>query len=171
MTAIAVATVDAIPIRSRSSRARTVLVLNASFEPLRPVHLKRAMSLLVNGRAVVHEDDGTGRYLTNAGRDQLWPWPKVLLLTRYVKVARDRMRRTPDWTKRGVLERDGFICGYCREPGAGTVDHITPVSQGGKSTWRNTVAACQPCNGRKANRTPQEAGMPLLATPYVPRRW
>ena len=51
-----------------------------------------------------------------------------------------------------------------------TPDHVLPISRGGTSTWLNTVTACGSCNGRKANRTPAEAGMRLLFEPWVPTR-
>ena len=60
-------------------------------------------------------------------------------------------------------------CGYCGERAA-TVDHILPISRGGRNTWTNTVAACHGCNARKANHTPSEAGMPLRQKPFAPSR-
>nr|WP_096303520.1 HNH endonuclease [Jatrophihabitans sp. GAS493] len=69
-----------------------------------------------------------------------------------------------------MLDRDGRICGYCRSPQGLTIDHIRPRAQGGKNGWLNTVACCAPCNGRKRDRTPEQAGMKLLVTPYAPRR-
>ena len=71
-------------------------------------------------------------------------------------------------TRRGVLERDGYTCGYCGGYGD-TLDHVVPESRGGENTWGNLVAACAPCNGRKADRTPAEAGMRLRWEPYEPR--
>ena len=79
--------------------------------------------------------------------------PLVVRLTRYVRVAFDKLHRPVKWTKRGVLERDGHRCAYGAHSG-NTIDHIVPRAQGGRSTWGNTVASCQPCNARKANRTP-----------------
>jgi 5-methylcytosine-specific restriction endonuclease McrA len=52
-----------------------------------------------------------------------------------------------------------------------TIDHIVPASRGGPLSWMNTVAACRDCNSRKADRTPDEARMPLLFAPFVPSRF
>ncbi|WP_245930031.1 HNH endonuclease [Allonocardiopsis opalescens] len=95
-----------------------------------------------------------------------FPVPRVLRLVRYVTM-KWRYGRTPSWSKRGVHLRENGRCAYCERPGD-TVDHIVPVSRGGPSDWLNTVLACGPCNNRKRDRTPAEAGMRLLVTPRVP---
>ncbi|WP_042378758.1 HNH endonuclease [Gordonia alkanivorans] len=69
-----------------------------------------------------------------------------------------------------ILTRDNWTCAYCEAP-ASTVDHIVPRSRGGPSTFGNQVAACKPCNGFKASRTPAEAGMTLRHLPYVHDPW
>ena len=138
-----------------------VLVLNTDDTALHTVSLKHAIGMLVREVAVVAEaasDKAFGPY----------PWPLVLRLVRYVKTA-FLYANTPGWTKRGVLKRDAFRCGYCAGR-ATTVDHVLPQSRGGGNTWRNTVAACGPCNARKADRTPVEAGMPLRVVLRVPTR-
>lgn len=137
-----------------------VLVLNAGYEPLHRVSLKHAITMLVREVAVVEEaveGHSFGPY----------PLPRVLRLVRYVAMRwRYRSAGQPPCTKDGVKRRDR-MCAYCGGP-AQTVDHVLPRSRGGDSTWLNLVAACEPCNHRKADRTPAEAGMPLLVTPYVP---
>ncbi|MDY0747312.1 HNH endonuclease [Paucibacter sp. R3-3] len=80
----------------------------------------------------------------------------------------------PGFSKPKVLRRDRLTCAYCgdaHELRSLTVDHILPASRGGALSWMNTVAACRACNARKADRTPEEARMPLLFTPYVPSRF
>ena len=136
-----------------------VLVLNASYEPLHKVDVRHAVRMLVRGVAVV-EEAVAGRSIGH------FPLPRVLRLVRYVTM-RWRHGQRPAWTKRGLYRRDDGVCGYCGAR-AGTVDHIVPVSKGGGSTWENTVLACGPCNNRKRDRTPAEAGMLLLVTPRVP---
>ncbi|WP_460763679.1 HNH endonuclease [Lysobacter fragariae] len=78
---------------------------------------------------------------------------------------------TPALTNVALFARDAHLCLYCghefSRPSL-TRDHVLPVSKGGKDTWENVVAACFHCNSRKGNRTPQQAGMPLLAVPYRP---
>lgn len=133
-----------------------VLVLNADLGPLHRVTLKHAIRMLLRQVAEIHE----------AEPDRLigvYPIPKAVRLVRYV-VTKWRYTSGPAWSKPGVLKRDNHTCGYCSAH-AQTVDHILPRSHGGRNTWRNTVAACEGCNQRKANRTPEQAGMRLLVKP------
>ncbi|MBW3550865.1 MAG: HNH endonuclease [Proteobacteria bacterium] len=78
---------------------------------------------------------------------------------------------TPSLTNAALFARDSYLCLYCghsfHRPQL-TRDHVKPVSKGGRDIWENVVAACFGCNSRKGNRTPQQAGMPLLAVPYRP---
>lgn len=72
-----------------------------------------------------------------------------------------------------LFRRDQYLCMYCGgEFGADNLsrDHILPVSRSGTDSWTNVVTACKRCNHRKANHTPEEAGMELLAVPFVPNR-
>jgi 5-methylcytosine-specific restriction endonuclease McrA len=82
-------------------------------------------------------------------------------------VTRWRYSQGPGWSRPGVIQRDEGRCAYCGGH-ATTVDHILPRSRGGKNTWSNTVAACGPCNQRKSDRAPDEAGMVLRVTPRTP---
>lgn len=78
---------------------------------------------------------------------------------------------TPALTAEALFARDRHLCLYCGERFIArqlTRDHVRPVSRGGANAWGNVVAACKPCNNRKADRTPDEAHMPLLAVPYAP---
>ena len=78
---------------------------------------------------------------------------------------------TPTLTNQALFARDQQLCLYCgRQYHRGTLtrDHVQPVSKGGRDIWENVVTACFHCNSRKGNRTPQQAGMPLLAVPYRP---
>jgi 5-methylcytosine-specific restriction endonuclease McrA len=138
-----------------------VLVLNASYEPLHKVDVRHAVRMLVRGVAVV-EEAVEGRSIGH------FPLPRVLRLVRYVTM-RWRYGQRPAWSKHGLRRRDGGRCGYCGGAWADTVDHIVPRSRGGATDWENTVLACGPCNTRKRDRTPVEAGMRLLLAPRVPR--
>ncbi|WP_369212946.1 HNH endonuclease [Streptomyces flavofungini] len=140
---------------------RDTLVLNASFEPLSTVTLNRAVVLVLQDKAVV-EQAHPGLRVRAAAVDI--PVPRVIRLCRYVRVP---FRRQAPWSRRGVLVRDQHRCAYCGRR-ATTVDHVVPRSQGGADSWLNTVASCAMDNHRKANRTPEEAGMPLLRQPFEP---
>jgi 5-methylcytosine-specific restriction endonuclease McrA len=139
-----------------------VLVLNASYEVLTSVTWQRAVTMVVTGEAVVHEADPQhavhSQHLTV-------PLPRTVRLVRYVHV---RFRRGGHVaSKRGVLVRDRRTCIYCGRTGL-TVDHLVPQSRGGRHTWENLAACCGPCNNKKADRTPEEAGMRLRWTPWRP---
>lgn len=138
-----------------------VLILNTDDTALHTVSVQHAIGMLVRKVAVV--ESAHPELLFGAA-----PQPEVLRLVRYVKTT-FLYNRVPGWTKRGVLKRDRHTCGYCGEKAA-TVDHVLPISRGGRNTWINTVAACHLCNARKANKTPKEAGMPLRMKPYAPSR-
>ncbi len=135
-----------------------VLVLNASYEPLNITNWKRAVILLVKGKAEQLEHNGRMIYKS-------FPLPSVIRLRNYVKVP---YKEIP-LTRRNILERDRHTCQYCKYKGDQlTLDHIIPRSRGGAESWDNLVAACVRCNIRKGNRTPKEAQMPLIKQPRKP---
>ncbi|MFJ2116216.1 MULTISPECIES: HNH endonuclease [unclassified Streptomyces] len=140
---------------------RDTLVLNASFEPLSTVTLNRAVVLVLQDKAVVEQAHPGLR--VRAAAVEL-PVPRVIRLCRYVRVP---FRRQAPWSRRGVLVRDQHRCAYCGRR-ATTVDHVVPRSRGGGDNWLNTVASCAEDNHRKADRTPEQAGMPLLHLPFIP---
>ncbi len=80
-------------------------------------------------------------------------------------------RSVPPLTNRELFLRDAHLCMYCGKEFAEqqlTRDHVVPISKGGRDRWKNVVTACRACNTRKGNRVPEQAGMPLLAIPFVP---
>ena len=94
------------------------------------------------------------------------PLPFIVTLKQFVydPYAGYLRSNSPIATKRAILTRDSFRCAYCGKKGD-TVDHIIPQSRGGQNTWENLITSCQKDNNRKANRTPEEAGMVLLFKP------
>ncbi len=89
--------------------------------------------------------------------------PSVVSLKTYVKPA-----RYPAFTRFNVFLRDKFSCQYCSARSELTFDHVIPRSRGGLTTWDNVVAACSPCNLRKANKLPTEIGMIPYESPIRP---
>ena len=138
-----------------------VLVLNQNYEPLNVCYVKRALLLLFRGKAEVIENGRGYLHSLNCAYDI----PSVIRLHYYIK----RPNRRRKMTKLEVFNRDKFICQYCgaliKEL---TIDHVVPRKRGGRHEWTNVVAACVPCNRKKAGRTPKEAGMPLLSEPRIP---
>lgn len=91
-----------------------------------------------------------------------------------VRGATWNRRHVPALTNTSLFKRDGGMCMYCghtMNPHHLTRDHVIPKAKGGKDTWTNAVAACKRCNNHKADRTPEQAGMPLLAVPYTPNQY
>ncbi len=142
-----------------------VLVLNASYEPLNIVSVKRAIVLLLKEKAELVE---AAQAKIRAERLHM-DVPLVIRLVTFVPIP----RRLPlPLSRRTVLARDLYTCQYCgTQPGRTelTIDHVVPRSRGGGTNWENVVAACGPCNRRKGNRTPEEAAMRLLTMPGRPR--
>lgn len=138
---------------------QAVMVLNADLGPLHRVSLKHAIRMLCRGVAEIHESEPDIQF-------GIWPMPTAVRLLQYI-VTKWRYSNGPAWSRRGVLIRDGHTCGYCGAKGT-TIDHIKPTSRGGLNSWTNTVASCDPCNQRKGNRLPTEAGMTLRVKPYAP---
>lgn len=135
-----------------------VLVLNASYEPLNITSWRRAIILLLKGKAEGLEHNCKMVYTG-------LPLPTVIRLRHYVRVP---YKEIP-LTRRNILHRDGHACQYCGYTGEDlTLDHVIPRSRGGMDTWENMVTACVRCNVKKGNRTPKEASMPLRTTPRRP---
>jgi 5-methylcytosine-specific restriction endonuclease McrA len=145
------------------------LALNSSFEPLTLVPLRRALRLVIDGKAEVVEADGE-RLVRSARRS--FPRPVVIRLTRFIHVPR-RFRRQV--TNTFLFARDGYTCQYCgrtagqlRPRESLTRDHVVPLSRGGTNAWTNVVTACSGCNTRKAHHLPDEIGMHLAHAPVEP---
>jgi 5-methylcytosine-specific restriction endonuclease McrA len=136
-----------------------VAVLNATFEPLAIVPLRRAMAFLLHERAVIVEAV-PGQTVRSATAE--FPMPRVVQFREMVRVP--YRHSVLPWTRAGLLARDQHSCAYCGRH-ANTIDHVQPRSRGGRNTWLNTVASCHRCNNQKADRTPEEADMPLRFPP------
>ncbi len=137
------------------------LVLNATYEPLCVVSVRRAVVLVLKEKAeVLH---ATERELHS--ERSIMPVPSVIRLTYFVKVP---FRARAALNRRAVFARDGGRCQYCGAA-AENIDHVIPRSRGGPHTWENVVAACRPCNSRKEDRLLHEAGLVLRRRPTAPR--
>ncbi|MGH3517252.1 MAG: HNH endonuclease [Haloechinothrix sp.] len=143
------------------SRSR-VLLLNATFEPLTALPLRRAVVLIVCGKAEVVHGDSAGLVLHSA--TVAVPVPSVIRLSSYVRVP---YRAKVPLTRAGLMHRDRFRCVYCANK-AETIDHIVPRSRGGAHSWQNCVACCTRCNHRKADRLLSELGWTLRTDPRAP---
>lgn len=145
------------------------LALNASFEPLTLVPVRRALCLVLDGKAEVVERDGV-RVIRSASLTV--PRPAVIRLIRYVHVPRKFRRQV---TNTFLFARDDYKCQYCgrsadqfRFRECLTRDHLIPLSRGGTNAWTNVVTACSTCNTRKGNRLPEQCGMFPINRPIEP---
>jgi len=145
------------------------LALNASYEPLTIIPVRRAIRLIIDEKAEPLEVDSLRPIRSES---VYMDSPVVIRLVRFIHVPR-RFRRQV--TNTFLFARDGYRCQYCgrhrRELGyreSLTRDHITPISRGGDNGWTNVVTACSKCNLRKADRLPRECGMALPAEPREP---
>jgi 5-methylcytosine-specific restriction endonuclease McrA len=150
--------------RGINLNAPTVLVLNASYEPLHVCSVKRAITLLMSD-ITERVEDKLDLFL-HSPSTQI-PVPSVIRLKRYVK-------RPPRYhiafNRRNVFRRDNHTCQYCAHVGGDlTLDHVVPRSRGGRNSWENIVTACRECNSKKRDRTPHEAKMKLLRDPFAPK--
>jgi 5-methylcytosine-specific restriction endonuclease McrA len=136
------------------------LVLNATYEPLCVVPLRRAVVLVLAEKAVVVEASARVMHSERLAV----PIPSVVRLSHFVRVP---YRREVPLTRRAVLERDRHGCVYCGGR-ADTIDHVRPRSRGGPHSWTNVVAACARCNHRKGDRLLGELGWSLRVPPVQP---
>jgi 5-methylcytosine-specific restriction endonuclease McrA len=163
----------------------TVLVLNRNWQAIAVKTPADAFSMMAAGNATalhIHGDDdmapvtfedwlalpvrdGDCSIGTVRGPVRV---PTVLVLARFDRVP----KRRPKFCAKAIWERDGGICQYTGrrlKPNEGNIDHIVPLSRGGKSTWDNCVLADKRVNSRKGSRLPEEAGLRLLRAPGAPR--
>jgi 5-methylcytosine-specific restriction endonuclease McrA len=139
-----------------------VLVLNGNYEPINVCSTKRAMGLILMGKATVLEN-GRGVIHTVSRK---YERPSVILLRYVVRHPRARVRLC----KREVLRRDGYRCQYCgRRTSQLTIDHVIPRHRGGEHRWDNLVTACPQCNRRKGGRLLSDVRMELMRKPFEPR--
>jgi 5-methylcytosine-specific restriction endonuclease McrA len=139
---------------------KPVLVLNASYEPIHVCAARRALVLVLKGVAAAEE---LSHVAVRSARSAI-SLPSVIRLLEYRRIP----RQARSLSRKNILMRDRYMCQYCLAtmPSSElTLDHVTPRSRSGETTWENLVACCHTCNNRKGNRTPEEAGMKLARAP------
>lgn len=161
-----------------------VLVLNRLWQAVNICSARRALSMLFEGNAqVVHSEEGnfnTFSFNEWADFSEQEPGlecingvsiklrlPKVILLMVYDRMPRKEVK----FTRHNIFQRDKNICQYCGEKFDTrdlNLDHVIPRQHNGPTTWENIVCSCIPCNSRKSNKTPEQAGMNLIRQPRKP---
>jgi 5-methylcytosine-specific restriction endonuclease McrA len=140
---------------------KNVLVLNQNYEPLSVCSARRALLLILRGKAQIVEK--MGEMMRSVSQE--FPLPSVVRLERYIHAPRRRVVLS----KRNIFKRDNYQCQYCgRGDGKLTLDHVIPRKYGGQTTWENLVCACAACNNRKGEHRPEQVGMKLRSRPKRP---
>lgn len=170
-----------------------VLTLNKTYQPLGLISVKEAIESVFSGRAEIIEQEKNGYFsnydvhswleLSNLKKEleeiedhDIWInfhspsflAPRVIRFLEYNKTIIKKVR----FSRKNILIRDNLTCAYCNTKFPVEqlqLEHIIPKSKGGKSTWLNTTASCKKCNDYKRDRTPEEAGMTIKRSPYVPK--
>lgn len=140
-----------------------VLLLNITYEPLKIINWKKAITLLLLGKVEVLEE--YSREIRSVSFTI--KLPSVVRLLRLVK----RPKSPVKFSRQNIYARDKYRCQYCGQKFSSeelTYDHVIPRSRGGKTEWENIVTCCVDCNRRKGGRTPSEAGMKLIKKPEKP---
>ena len=141
-----------------------VLLLNITYEPLKVINWKKAITLLLLGKVEVIEE--YGREVRSVSFTI--KLPSVVRLLRMVK----RPKTPVKFSRQNIYSRDQYRCQYCgkRFPSEDlTYDHVLPKSRGGRTKWDNIVTCCIHCNRSKGGRTPDEAGLRLIRQPGRPK--
>jgi len=140
----------------------SVLLLNQNYEPLNVCSLRRALVLVLGGKAEILEN-GRG-FIHSVSR--AWPVPSVVRLGYTIRRPPPRVRLC----RKEVFRRDDYTCQYCgRRTRSLTMDHVVPRHRNGKYEWNNLVSACAACNRRKGGKTLDQAHMALLHEPHEPK--
>jgi 5-methylcytosine-specific restriction endonuclease McrA len=142
---------------------RPVLVLNASYEPINICAVKRAVVLVIKGKANMEAQCDKTLYSPTVQLNI----PAVIRLTYFVKIP----FRIRPFSKKNLFLRDQYTCQYCGndyEANELTLDHVVPRSRGGESSWENTVTCCKKCNEKKGGHLPAEIGMNPIKKPRAP---
>ncbi len=138
-----------------------VLLLNADFEPLNVCNIRRAITLIMLGKADIIELDEEIIPTAGGGMHA----PSVVKMRYHVRRPLPKLRLS----RHSIMARDKNCCQYCGVKGKDlTIDHVVPRWMGGPQTWENLVACCRKCNLKKGDKTPQQAHMKLLSTPKRP---
>ena len=143
---------------------QSVVVFSRNYLPMSRINIKRAIALLVAGKAEP-PDFATGNGWIVRSPSVAISVPEQIRLT---FTSNERIWKVPPVNRREVLRRDGHSCQYCGSTKRLTLDHVLPRAQGGSHTWDNIVIACEKCNSLKGDRTPLQAAMSLRTKPKAP---
>ena len=165
-------------VRHRRSNAKPfVLQLDVTGVPQSWISLEEAAGHIATDGVAWYDGDGPlavlrGGLNSITGRQSVMEVYPIIALRGAARV--NLYEVPPAFSAAKCRVRDRHVCAYCGGVFRGeelTIDHVIPQSKGGATSFANCVVACSPCNATKADKSPEEAGMPLLYLPYVPSRW
>lgn len=140
------------------------MILNAGYEPIKVVHWQKAILLWLQDKVEVLEF----HVATVNTPSRAFQLPSVIRLRQYVRPYFSFRVRL---SRQNIFLRDNHQCQYCGKKVSEkklTIDHVIPISKGGRHEWDNVVAACSKCNNRKGNKLADQADMALLKRPQRP---
>jgi 5-methylcytosine-specific restriction endonuclease McrA len=138
------------------------VILNGDYTYLNTVSWQKAIKLLYKGKATVLK---YANITVKTAEHVVMNIPAVMKL---IKIIRTIYRSRVPFSKKNVMIRDEFRCVYCGKEKGLTIDHVIPLSRGGKSSFENCVTACKDCNSKKGNKLPSEAKMYMKKKPIAP---
>ena len=138
-----------------------VLVLNQDYQAIGICSAERAFILVYLEKAELLKEHPTLRLRTPTSS---YGYPSIIRLRRFISLPYKKVQLS----RLNIFRRDNHRCLYCDSHKDLTIDHVIPKSMGGRETWENLASACQMCNSKKGNRTPEEAQMPLRYMPFRP---
>lgn len=138
-----------------------VLVLNADYQAIGVCAVERAFVLVIMKKAEMLSDDPEKSLRTIRKN---YKFPSIIRLYRFVSLPYKKV----NLSRQNIFKRDNHTCVYCNTRDNLTIDHVIPRSLGGRDSWENLVTACQRCNSRKGNQTPEQAEMPMRYKPFRP---
>ena len=144
---------------------QSVVVFSKNYLPMSRIDIKRAIALLVTGKAEPLDATQTDSGWLVRSPSVVLHVPEHIRLT---IAGNERLWKVPPVNRREILRRDHHKCQYCGSTKRLTIDHVLPRSKGGTHTWDNVAAACERCNSLKGDRTPEEAKMSLRTPPKAP---
>ena len=159
-----------------TSSSPLILRLDVTGQPIQWIPWQEA--IVLDCRAMIAWCAGDTRFTFRGGTNRVTGKRSTVTINSIVAV-RGRFQSgvhgnmIPPLRNRALFLRDAYMCMYCGRQDVEerlTRDHLRPLSRGGKDTWSNVVTACRSCNHAKGAQTPEEAGMSLLAVPFIPNR-
>lgn len=153
------------------------LLLNSDYTPIRILSWKQAMIIdfrhKYNPNTPIDVIDYHPSNVVHGTNNKQYPIPSIIRIKKFFNLY----QKSINFSRKNLFIRDNYSCQYCGRSLPNnqlTYDHVVPKSRYKpdckKSTnWTNIVTSCRSCNAKKSNKTPQEAGMALLNSPYIPK--